>query len=231
MHDDEFQHLALKALSGDISPEENAALERGLKEEPARQAELEDLRAALAITRATLPLASALEASPVELPAHRLNQLRSSVRLHFQKEEAKPEAATRFAGWNWLRTAWGQSLSGAALAVLCVVLIVASQSGPSGIEIGLYAESTTRDGVTALTLPESASVRVTRFENDQAFDQWLSRPFDREEKARIWFDDEHDLIHVRLRPTLFRESREWTRPLPAGDADRRAALESLLRSL
>lgn len=231
MHDDEFHHLALKALSKEISAEESATLERCLKEEPNRQAEFDDLREAFEITRTTLPLASALEAAPVELPAHRMNPLRSAVRLHFQKTEAVAEAESASSMLNWLQTTWGRCLSGGGLVAVCVVLLLVAWPGPTGVEIGLYAESTTRDGAAALTLPETPSVRVTRFENDQSFDQWLARPFGQDEKARIWFDEEHDLIHVRVRPTLFHDAREWTRPLPAKEADRRATLESVLRSL
>lgn len=232
MHDDAFHHLALKAISGEISSDENAALEHCLKEEPARQAEFEDLRAAFVMAKSTLPLASALEAGPLEPPPHRRQQLRAAVRMHFQKADAADRAKNEFTGLNWLRTWWGRGLCGGGLAAVFAVLILVSWSRPSGIEIGLYAESTTRDGsAAALNLPSTATVRVTRFESDRAFDQWLARPFAKDEKARIWFDEEHDLIHVRLHPTLFHDIREWTYPLPESDVDRRAALDTLLRSL
>lgn len=232
MHDDEFHHLALKTLAGEASPEESVALERCLQAEPQRRTELEELRAALAITRTTLPLAAALETkATAEVPPHRVNQLRSAVRLHFQKQESEEKSKMRSASpLVEFFVSWKRVLAGGLVALALVILF--SSPRPQGIEIGFYAEGITRNGAAALSFPTASSTHITRFESDQAFDQWLARPFAPDEKARIWFDEERDLIHIRLRAKWWqREATEFTRHLPAADADRRVAVESLLCEL
>lgn len=230
MRDDKFQSLALHVLSGDATPEERATLESCLVAEPSRRDEFEELRATLAITQATLPLAAALDAEPVELPRHRLGELHSAVRLHFQKKEIADDA-TEGSAVAWFQTLWGRLLWGSGLAVACVAVFLSAQPAPTGIEMGLYAESTTRSLSGELVPPTAPGLRVTRFENDQSFDQWLAHPFAANEKARIWLDEEHDLIHIRKRLPVLRFTYESTRPLPAGDTERRAALETLLGEL
>lgn len=229
MRDDEFQDLALKALAADATPEDRTTLEAAFAADPARRVEFEDMRAAFAITQATLPLADALEARGNELPRYRMGQLRSAVHSHFRERDAAESEEGGVV--SWVQTLWGQVIYGSGLIAICVLVVLVSLPGPKDIEVGYYAEQAARGEYPVFNVAEASHQHVNLFENDKTFDQWLAQPFGKNEKARVWIDEEHDQIHVRLHPVLFMGSREFTRPLPEFPVARRAALNAVIAEL
>lgn len=221
MEHEEFTQLALKALKNEASAEELAALRQALAEMPSRQVEMNEWRETLTIVGSVSPLISAPDPS-VELPGYRAEQLHSEVRKHFQKE--MPSAARRWVGGAWFRFAFGSGV-----AVMAVVLILFLMPEATGIEVGYYSQPLERGASGVALVPASKNVVVHEFENDQEFSNWLTKPFASNEKARVWIDNEHDLIHVRLRPTFFHSSREWTRPLPESWEAQHQTIEALLK--
>lgn len=229
MPDELFHDLAMKVLAGEASSDERASLESELLRNAERAREMDALREAFALTRATAHLQQALEtAHAPELPAYRMGELRSAVRTHF-RQTPKSTVSERLHEWVSRLTGRWVLASGAVAA--CLIIFLLAQPGPQGIEVGLYAEPLTRSQSTAPLVTASHNVSVNTFESDRAFDQWVSAPFGKNEKARLWLDDEHAVLHIRVRPRFLGSEREYTLPLPDSDRDRRTAIEHVLSQL
>jgi len=225
MNEEQFTELALKTISGEADAGERSRLDAALRQDPALQREFAALRETLFAARQAAPLAAARNPEEIEFPEYRLQELRASVRAAFPSKEPKTR---RLPFFRYLLSPWG----GLAFALLLVSLVLLS--GPLApkpyVAIGMYAEEATR-GENPPEIGNFPGGAVHRFDSDPAFAAWLSTPFAPGEKARIWIDEEHDLIHIRHPATLFSPASEKTETLPATAAARDAELHQLTHAI
>jgi hypothetical protein len=191
MEADSFNDLALRVLAGEATDNERRALEAELSAHPERREEFGQLKRTHDLLRATAPLTGAVTAKEPELPAHRLNELRTAVRQHFGPATQRTKAASA-SGWisalRWIFAGGGAT----ALATIAVLLIFSNRS----IEVGLYGTYLMRGGDAGLSPADVPDARLLTFDQDAPFDQWQSRPLAWYEHAKVWVDNEHDLLHV-----------------------------------
>ena len=186
-----FNALALRVLAGEAADDERRALETELSAIPARRAEFEQLKLTHGILRAAAPMAEAASATTPGLPAHRVNELRTAVRQHFGTASHRQKNPAPFANWipalRWLFAGSGAAALGVAVVLLCF----ANRT----IEVGLYATDSVRGVDQSLTAADIPSARLVTFNQDAPFDQWQSQ-LAWNEHAKIWVDNEHDLLHI-----------------------------------
>ena len=123
MNDQRFFDLAMKAIARQSTEAERAELEAMIAREPELKAEWEKLQADARLAREVVPLVAATQASGGEFPAYARKRLQTKVRQTlggFRSASARP------------RRAWLLGLSGAAAAV---VLLVLFSSRPSALPI------------------------------------------------------------------------------------------------
>src|SRR5260370_819391 len=106
MDADSFTDLALRVLAGEATEGDRRALETELAATPARREEFEQVKLTQAVFRTVAPMAEAAHASEPELPAWRLNELRTAVRRPFGPATKKE---TLSGGWGTERSGWKPS--------------------------------------------------------------------------------------------------------------------------
>ena len=192
MDADSFNELALRDLAGETTDDEHRAMEAELTAHPERRAEFEQIRKSYDLLRATAPMTEAARAAEPELPAHRLNELRTAVRQHFGPAANRQKTA---AGWIGLISGLRWLMAGSGFAAVGVVLVIALFANRS-IEVGLYGTDLMRSDDTALSPADIPNARLLTFAQDAPFDQWQNQSLHWYEHAKIWVDNEHDLLHV-----------------------------------
>jgi len=221
MNEEQFTEIALKVLSGEADAAERARLETALREDKALALEFESLRETFLAARQSSPLLAARHPESVPFPEYRLQELQASVRAAFpQKKAGRKESLLPL--FRYLFSPWG----GAAFALLAVSFVLLSNTlNPKPyVAIGMYAEEATR-GENASPTMDFADATTHRFDSDAAFAAWLASPFSKGEKARIWIDEEKDLLHIRT------PLAEKTEPLPPTPQDRTTRLQALAHEI
>ena len=129
MNDERFFDLAMKVIARQATDVERAELDALLAREPELQPEFERLRAEVRVTRDSLPLVNATEATVGELPAYARGRLQTKVRQTLGRPEtvdASQKAKERSAMWVWR---WALGLA-AATAVVVQVLVPTFNPSP-----------------------------------------------------------------------------------------------------
>ena len=222
-----FNALALRVIARQAGDDDRRALEAELASAPARRDEFEEMRITHDILRVTAPVTCAVDATTPELPAHRVGELRTAVRQQFGPEAAREKAETGSPTFRFLlRWIFG----GTGIAALGFALVVACFANKQ-IEIGVYGSDTVRDGPSdSINAADVPTARIVAFARDEPFDQWQHDPLKWNEHAKIWVDNEHDLIHVVRRVSLGHVVME-TMPLPMTDDAQRDEIRRLVRDL
>jgi hypothetical protein len=176
MDAESFTELALRVIAGESTADEQRALEAELAAQPLLREEFEQLKITHDVLRVAAPMTEAVRATEPELPAYRLNELRTAVRQHFGPAAHREKKASGgiIPALRWIFAGGGAT----ALAVVAVLLIFV------------------RGGDTALAPSDIPTARLITFEQDAPFDQWQGQPLAWYEHAKIWVDNEHDLLHI-----------------------------------
>jgi hypothetical protein len=221
-----FTELAIRVISREATADERRALEAELSSIPARREEFELLKLTHEILRATTPAVQAVRAITPGLPTYRVNELRTAVRQHFGPAAARTKKPTAFGGWipalRWLFAGSGTAAIGFAVVVLCF----ANRS----VEIGLYGTDLARGGDQSLTASDVPTARLVTFDQDAPLDAWQSQPLAWNEHAKIWVDNEHDLLYVTHRVRHGQVFTE-TYPLAPTDSAQREQIRQVVDSL
>ena len=189
MDADSFNDLALRVIAGEATDAERHALETELSGHPGRRDEYEQIKITHDVLRITAPMTEATRATEPELPAYRVNELRTAVRQHFGpavKREKSSGGLT--SALRWIFAGGGAT----ALVILVVVLNLSSRT----IEVGVYRTDQMRSDETSLSAQDVPAAKLISFDQDAPFDQWQSQPLAWYERAKIWVDNEHDQLHV-----------------------------------
>jgi hypothetical protein len=226
MDAESFTTLALRVLAGEADDDERRALEAELASAPSRREEFEQLKLTHEILRATAPMAQAARATTPGLPAHRVNELRTAVRQHFGPSANREKTAATSGGLipalRWLFAGSGIAALGVAVVVFCF----ANRS----IEIGLYTVDLVRNGDKPLTTADVPSAHLVKFDYDAPFNQWQNQPLAWNEHAKIWVDNEHDLLHIVRREKHGRIVTE-TQPLAPTNEGQREQIKRVVAGL
>jgi hypothetical protein len=226
MDTESFTDLALRVISREATADDRRALDAELSAVPGRREEFEQLKVTHAILCVTVPVTEAARATTPEVPAYRMNELRTAVRQHFGPEENRKKAPAPFAEWipamRWLFGGSGLGAIGFAVVLLCF----ANRS----IEVGLYKTDLARDGSQALSSSDIPSAKLVAFDQDTPFDQWQNAPLAWNERAKIWVDNEHDLLHIVQRVRHGQILTE-TQPLASTDEGQREQIKQVVESL
>jgi hypothetical protein len=226
MDADSFNDLALRVIAGEATDDDRRALEAACELEPSRREEFEQLQLTYALLRTTAPMTEAARATTPELPAHRVNELRTAVRQHFGPAANRPASTAPFADWipamRWLFGGCGAG----AIAFAVVIFCFANRT----IEVGLYGTDLARGGDQALTAADVSSAELITFDQDAPFDEWQNQPLQWNERAKIWIDNEHDLLHIVHRVSHGQIVME-TQPLAPTNEAQRTQIRKLVESL
>ena len=192
MDAESFTDLALRVIAREATDDECRALEAELVSAPDCREEFEQLKLTHKIVRVAAPLMQAAQATTPELPAHRVNELRTAVRQHFGPAANRKKNRVPFGEWvpvmRWLFAGSGLATLGFAVALF----VFANRS----VEVGLYQTDSVRGGDQGLSAEDVPSARLLTFDADAPFDQWQNQPLTWYERAKVWVDNEHDLLHV-----------------------------------
>ena len=99
MDAESFNSLALRVISREATDDERRALETELSSVPSRRDEFEQLKLTHEILRATAPMTEAARATSPELPAYRVNELRTAVRQYFGPAANRKKNPARVGAW------------------------------------------------------------------------------------------------------------------------------------
>lgn len=189
-----FTALALRVIVRDASEQDRLALDAELAAVPARREEFEQLRVTYGVLNIALPVVQAGRTYTPELPAHRVGELRTAVRQHFgpaaNREKATAGSPTFRFVLRWIFGGMGVAALGFAIAIACF----ANRT----IEIGSYTVDDVR-GEKSLGASDVPAAQFVRFDSDAPFDHWQDEPLGWTERAKIWVDNEHDLVHIKHR--------------------------------
>jgi hypothetical protein len=225
MDAESFTALALRVISREATDDERRALEAELSSVPARREEFEQLKLTHEILRAAAPMAEAASATAPGLPAYRVNELRTAVRRHFGPAANRTKAAATPVGWiaflRWIFAGSGVAVLGFAVVVLCF----ANRT----VELGLYRTDLAR-GDRALSAADVPAARLVTFERDAPFDQWQNQPLAWNEHAKIWIDNEHDLLHI-VRRVRHGQILMETQPLAPTNEGQREQIKRMVEAL
>ncbi len=223
MDADSFNALALRVIAREATDAERGALEAELASGPARRGEFERMKMTYEILRTTAPVAEAAQVKAPELPAHRLGELRTAVRQHFGPEtKAKAVGSTVWA--HTLRWVFGGG--GLAAAVFAIALVCFANRT---IEVGLYGTGLVR-GEQGLTAQDVPAAKLIAFDQDAPFDAWQNAPLAWNERAKIWVDNEHDLLYIVER-VRHGHVVMVTRPLAPTDEGQKEQIKQVVESL
>jgi hypothetical protein len=174
------------------------------------------------VLRATAPMTEASRATEPELPAYRVGELRTAVRQHFGPAASRQKSS----GWtNVLR--W--ILAGGGTTALTVLVVVLNLSGRT-IEVGMYQSDAMRNGEATLAAQDIPAAKMITFDQDAPFDQWQNQPLAWYERAKIWVDNEHDLLHI-VRRVDHGNVHVETQPLAPTDEGQREQIKQAVESL
>jgi hypothetical protein len=196
MDAESFTDLAMRVISREATDDERRTLDAEIADVPVRREELEQLKITHEILRTTAPMAQATQVITPGLPTYRVNELRTAVRQHFGPAAAR-EKATMTSGVIVPTLRWLFAGSGiGALAFAVVIFCFANRT----VEVGLYGtDLTSARGERPLSAAEIPSARLVTFDQDAPFDEWQKRPLAWNEHAKIWVDNEHDLLYIVTR--------------------------------
>lgn len=213
MDNETFHELALRVIAGEATDHDRQTLEVELSAHPELRADFDQLKVTHDVLRTTVPIIDSLQAQGPELPAYRVNELRTAVRRHFGPAAARKASSFGFA--NALR--W--IVSGGGVAALAVFIVLLNFSNHT-IEIGVYSSDQMRSSDSTQVPRDLPSTRIMAFDQDASFDQWQNQPLAWYERAKVWVDNEHDLLHVVRRVNHGQISRETYPLAPTTDAQR-----------
>ena len=219
-----FTDLALRVIAREASDADRAALDAELTTQPARREKFEQLRITHDVLRATAPVVEAARAQEPALPAHRVGELRTAVRQHFGPAVKKDVGSTVWA--HVLRWVFGGG--GLAAAIFAVVIVCFANKT---IEVGFYSSDLAKvRGYESLTPQDFASTKLLTFDQDASFDAWQAAPLAWNERAKIWVDNEHDLLYVmhRIRQGQIRTESQLLAPT---DAAQREQIKAVVAGL
>jgi hypothetical protein len=167
-------------------------------------------------------MADAAQTSEPELPAHRVNELRTAVRQHFGPAASRSGAARKWSfapALRWL-LAGGATM---ALAVAGIVFLMADNT----VEVGLYRT----DPVRGAAVSEAAvpNARLVTFDQDAPFDAW-QKSLTWNQRGKVWIDNEHDLLHI-LRRDSQGQILDQTEPLAPTDSAQQDQIARAVESL
>jgi len=222
MDADSFNDLALRVIAGEATAADRKALETELSTHSERRDEFEQMKVVHDVLRSTAPMTEASRATGPELPAYRVGELRTAVRRHFGPAALRQKRS----GWtNALR--W--ILAGGGATALTVLVVVLNLSGRT-IEVGMYQSDAMRNGEANLAAQDIPSAKMITFDQDAPFDQWQNQPLAWYERAKIWVDNEHDLLHI-VRRVDHGNVHVETQPLAPTDAGQREQIKQVVESL
>jgi hypothetical protein len=226
MDAESFHDLALRVIAGEATNDELRALETELAAIPARREEFEQLKLMHEILRTAAPMTEAVRATAPELPAYRMNELRTAVRQHFGPVVNREKIAATSGEWvpilRWLFAGSGAG----AFAFAVIIFCFANRS----VEIGLYGTDLARDGDKALSAVDVPSAHLVTFDQDAPFDQWQNQPLAWNEHAKIWVDNEHDLLHI-IRRVRHGQIVVETQPLAPTNEGQRQQIKQVVEAL
>jgi hypothetical protein len=224
MDTDAFTDLAFRVIAREATDEDRRALDAELAAQPERREEFAALRVTHDVLRTTAPMAEAERAAGPELPAYRLNELRTAVRQHFGPalNRGGKKKSLPFLVLRWLFTGTAAAVVGVAVVLICFA--------NSAIEIGLYRTDLARGDNGGLTPASVPAARIVTFDADAPFDQWQSRPLAWYQHAKIWVDNEHDLLHI-VRRDQHGHITMLTLPLAATDEAQRDQIRQVVQDL
>ncbi len=221
MDAESFTDLALRVISREATEDERRTLEAELSAHSAQQAEFEQLKITHDLLRTTAPMSEAIHAQDPALPAWRVNELRTAVRQHVGP--SKSESTSRFfPSLRWI-------FSGGVVAVLALVVVFISLADRS-VEVGLYQTDLVRGDSAALSPRDIPTARLVTFDQDAPFDEWQTQPLAWFEHAKVWVDNEHDLLHVVRRDKNGHNVVE-SQPLASSSQDQRDQIKRAVESL
>lgn len=223
MDADSFIHLALRVLSREATADEQRALEAELSSNPEYRDEFEQMRITQDALRTIAPMTEAAKATAPELPSYRLNELRTAVRQHFGSIANRPEKSSPW-GSLALLPRWFVA-AGALPALIAVVWLAFADHS---VEVGLYRTDLVRGADTALSPEAVPSAHIVTFDQDASFDQW-QKTLAWYQHAKIWIDDEHNLLHV-VRRGAQGELVDQTEPLAQTNREQREQIRRAVES-
>lgn len=220
-----FTDLAMRVIAREATDDERRALETELSAAPTRRDEFEQLKLTHEILRATAPMAQATQAITPGLPAYRVGELRTAVRQHFGPAANREKEAVGSQAWTFvLRWFFG----GSAVAALGFAIVIACFADRT-VEVGLYGNELVR-GDQGLSATDVPTAQLVTFDQDAPFDQWQSAPLAWNERAKIWVDNEHDLLHIVHRVSHGQILME-TKPLASTDEAQREQIKQVVAEL
>jgi hypothetical protein len=226
MDTESFTALALRVISREATDDERQALETELASLPARREEFEQLKLTHEILRTTAPMAQAAQAITPGLPAYRVNELRTAVRQHFGPAANREKNRAPFGKWipalRWLFAGSGVAALGFAVVLLCF----ANRT----VEVGLYGTDLSRGGDQSLSAQDVPTARLLTFDADAPFDQWQNQPLAWNEHAKIWVDNERDLLHI-IRRVRHGQIVMETQPLAPTNEGQREQIKQVVETL
>jgi hypothetical protein len=228
MDDSNFTSLALKTIAGQATPAEVSAVQEALQQ-PARRWEYDELEEAFKLAREIVPAIEALEQTEAELPGYRRAELQAAVRAEFPADLQASEMS-----WSWwprLGGIRGWSWAGAAILVLAVVLGSISIQDFSQIEIGRYAQDTTRSGENEEVYEDQPNVTIRQFRTETDYRRWWEQSWKRGVGTKVWFDEEKDEMHVVQRKHWRAGAVDVVYALPEDAMERRQFIRRILDEL
>jgi hypothetical protein len=222
---DSFTDLALRVLAREATEEEHRAMDAELASSPAYREKFDQLKAAHDILRAVAPMTNAVTAQEPELPAYRLNELRTAVHQHFGPATTRNSVEKKY---GLLTPALRWLLSGGVMTALAIVVILMSFSDRS-VEVGLYRTNLLRGGDTALSPADIPAAHLITFDQDAPFDQW-KKGLAWNQHAKIWIDNENDLLHI-IRRDKDGHLIEQTEPLAPTNREQSDQVSRVVESL
>jgi hypothetical protein len=223
MDAESFTDLALRVIAGEATADERTALERELAASVPRHDEFAQLQITHDVLRTAAPLTEAALATAPELPAHRVNELRTAVRQHFGPVAARKKSAPVLDALRWL-------FAGGGLIGLAGVIVLLCFSNRT-IEVGLYSSDLARiRGEQGFSAQDVPAAKLVTFEQDAPFDAWENKPLAWYEHAKIWVDNEHDQLHI-VKRVGHGEIVSETQPLAASNDAQREQIRQAVQSL
>jgi hypothetical protein len=222
MDADSFNDLALRVIAGEATAPDRQALDAELLAHLERREEFEQMKVTNDVLRTTAPMIEASRATEPALPAYRVNELRTAVRQHFGPAAARRKSSGGLV--NVLR--W--ILAGGGATALMVLMVILNLSGRT-VEVGVYRSDTMR-GEASLTAQDIPSAKMITFDQDAPFDQWQNQSLAWYERAKIWVDNEHDLLHI-VRRVDHGNIHIETQPLAPTDEGQREQIKQVVESL
>jgi hypothetical protein len=218
-----FHDLALRVIAGEATAADRQALEVELSVHPERKDDFEQMKITHDVLRTTAPMTEASRATGPELPAYRVGELRTAVRQHFG-----PAASRQKSSGTWVNVLrW--ILAGGGVTALTVLVVILNLSGRT-IEVGMYQTDAMRNGEATLAAQDVPAAKIVTFDQDASFDQWQSQSLKWYERAKIWVDNEHDVLNIVHRIDHGRIQIEH-QPLAPTDEGQREQIKQAVESL